>query len=265
MPFFRSPPLGVRPLVLLLTLLTVLSAAPGALAACMFLKSTTTVCTLFGTTWDCETTTYYDMHCFDGGPGDYDPGNYTGPGGPGGGGGGGGGGTDPALPPSGNHMDVDADNEMDCFLNLVESTKVTQDPLPNWANLGGKYGGPNDGYRWTHNGIDVAANRGDRVRAAQTGTVSEIVTGQLNTQQNPSSNVNGNFVRVNHTDGTQGAYLHLHAIDSTISVGTTVHVGQTLGTANNTGASDGDHLHYTNWVVQGQTAENPEINNGDCP
>jgi murein DD-endopeptidase MepM/ murein hydrolase activator NlpD len=258
MPSFRFPPLDVPSLVRLLTLLIGLSAAPSALAACMFVETTTRVCTLFGSTWHCETTTHHDMHCFGGGPGDYDPGDYSGPGG-------GGGGSDPGLPPSGNHLDVDGDNEMDCFLNLVESTKVTQNPLPDWANLGGKYGGPSDGRRWPHNGIDVAGNRGDRVRAAQAGTVSEIVTGQFNTQQNPSSNVNGNFVRVNHTDGTQGAYIHLHTVDSTISVGTTVHVGQTLGTVNNTGASDGDHLHYTNWIIQGQTAENPEINNGDCP
>lgn len=258
MPSLRSPRTCVRSFAHLLTFLTIASAAPSALAACLYVRTTATVCVQFGETWECESTTHFDLHCFGGGQGDYDPGNYSGPGG-------GGGGTDPELPPSGNHLDVDGDGEMDCFLNLVESTKVTQDPLPNWANLGGKYGGPNDGYRWTHNGIDVAANRGDRVRAAQAGTVSEIVTGQLNTQQDPNSNVNGNFVRVNHTDGTQGAYIHLHTVDSTISVGTSVFVGQTLGTANNTGASDGDHLHYTNWVVQGQTAENPEINNGDCP
>lgn len=154
---------------------------------------------------------------------------------------------------------------MDCFLNLVESTKVTQDPLPDWANLGGKYGGPGDGVRWKHNGVDIAANRGDRVRAAQEGTVIEIVTGQKNTSQDPNSNVNGNFVRVAHPDGTEGAYIHLHTVDAGISVGSNVYVGQTLGTANDTGASHGDHLHYTNWIVRGQSAENPETSHGTCP
>lgn len=27
----------------------------------------------------------------------------------------------------------------------------------------------------------------------------------------------------------------------------------------------GDHLHYTNWIVRGQSAENPETNHGNCP
>lgn len=263
MPSVLSSPRRPRLMPLLLPLLGVAVHASVAGAACMFIQVTTQVCTKFGDTWECgPAETHYDMYCFGGGMGDYDPGSYPGPGG---GGGGGGGGTTPTPPPSGNHMDADGNQEMDCFKNMVESTKVTQNPLPTWANLGGKYGGPNDGYRWTHNGVDIAANRGDRVRAAQGGTVSEIVTGQLNQQQDPNSNTNGNFIRVNHSDGTQGAYLHLHAVDPSITVGTTVHVGQTLGTANNTGRSDGDHLHYTNWSVPFQTAENPETNHGACP
>jgi hypothetical protein len=251
---------GIRALTLFAAVLVATLPAARSLAACGWIETQQTVCTTFGNgQTECETTFSWDYICLGGGGGSYDPADYPT------GGGGGGGGTDPGLPPSGNHFDVDGDGETDCFLNLVESTKTTQNPLPDWANLGGKFGGPNDGVRWKHNGVDIAANRGDLVRAAQEGTVTEILTGQVNKQQNINTNVNGNFVRVAHDDGTAGAYLHLHSIDPAIQLGSRVFVGQTLGTANDTGESFGDHLHYTNWITHGTSAENPEINHGNCP
>ena len=227
-----------------------------ALVNCGWYVTTATVCVTDASGTTCSSHTYIDFICFDGGSAG---GGGSGGGGIGGGGGGGGG----APPP--NPFDADGDGLVDCFKELTESTLVTSDPLPVDKNLGGRYGGPNDGVRWSHNGIDVRALQGDSVRAAQGGEVFEILTNQQNLNVDPNSNVNGNFIRVVHADGSEGTYLHLHSVD--VAVGDQVVPGQVIGTANNTGNSFGDHLHYTHWIDRysnPKVAADPEALHGDC-
>jgi murein DD-endopeptidase MepM/ murein hydrolase activator NlpD len=52
-----------------------------------------------------------------------------------------------------------------------------------------------------------------------------------------------------------------------VAVGDQVVPGQVIGTANNTGNSFGDHLHYTHWIDRysnPKVAADPEGLHGDC-
>ena len=59
----------------------------------------------------------------------------------------------------------------------------------------------------------------------------------------------GNYVAVEHDDGTLGQYFHLVQNGATVSLGQVVQRGELLGYAGNTGQSTGPHLHFD--VVKG--------------
>src|SRR5690606_38035412 len=54
----------------------------------------------------------------------------------------------------------------------------------------------------------------------------------------------GNFVVVDHHDGTYGTYWHLLAGSVPVAVGDAVVTGQVLGRVGNTGNSSAPHLHF---------------------
>ncbi len=114
-----------------------------------------------------------------------------------------------------------------------------------------------------HNGIDIAVPRNTPVYAAKDGTVSAEV-GTL--AAGDRSTANGNYVRINYDDGTQGVFLHL--LSTTVVRGARVSAGQQVGTSNDTGSSSGDHLHYTAYPSQNprdrQTTSNPALIHSDC-
>ena len=87
-----------------------------------------------------------------------------------------------------------------------------------------------------HEGIDIRAYHGTKVFAVADGTVSDVhsVAGSHNY---------GVFVRVAHVDGFEITYAHLMSVS--VSVGDFVKAGSILGLADNTGNSNGDHLHIT--------------------
>lgn len=89
-----------------------------------------------------------------------------------------------------------------------------------------------------HNGIDYGAPRGTLVYAAADGVVkvSNYRAG------NPWFGGYGNYIVIEHGNGTQTLYAHLSAVD--VSVGETVGKGQTIGKTGNTGRSTGPHLHF---------------------
>jgi len=89
-----------------------------------------------------------------------------------------------------------------------------------------------------HNGVDYGAPRGTPVYASADGVVkvSNYRDG------NPWFGGYGNYIMIEHSNGTQTLYAHLSGID--VSVGDTVHRGQTIGKTGNTGRSTGPHLHF---------------------
>lgn len=89
-----------------------------------------------------------------------------------------------------------------------------------------------------HNGVDFGAPRGTPVYASADGVVkvSNYRDG------NPWFGGYGNYIMIEHPNGTQTLYAHLSGVDA--SVGDTVRQGQVIGKTGNTGRSTGPHLHF---------------------
>ncbi len=83
-----------------------------------------------------------------------------------------------------------------------------------------------------HAGVDVAANAGATIGAAQSGTVGIA----------EYSSSYGYYVVVYHADGNSTLYAHMSSM--AVSVGQSVSRGQTLGYVGSTGWSTGPHLHF---------------------
>ncbi len=75
------------------------------------------------------------------------------------------------------------------------------------------------------------------------------------------STPNGNFVRINYDDGTEGVFLHLES--ASVEKGDSVDAGDLVGTSNETGSTFGAHLHYTQYDDQGETVD-PVLEHPDC-
>ena len=100
------------------------------------------------------------------------------------------------------------------------------------------------GYRWHplkgkysfHYGVDFAANQGTPIYATKSGTVSIV----------SYNGTDGNYVRINHGDGTESRYCHMDTVY--VSSGEYVSQGQTIGTVGSTGLSTGPHMHFEIFV-----------------
>ena len=83
-----------------------------------------------------------------------------------------------------------------------------------------------------HAGVDIAANSGATIGAAQSGTVGIA----------EYSSSYGYYVVVYHADGNSTLYAHMSSM--AVSVGQSVSRGETLGYVGSTGWSTGPHLHF---------------------
>ncbi len=99
-------------------------------------------------------------------------------------------------------------------------------PLPGAIRTQGLHG---------YNAVDYGAPVGTPIRAAAAGRV--IVS-----RQGGWNGGYGNYVVIEHPNGTQTLYAHNHV--NYVSVGEQVIQGQTIATVGNTGRSTGPHLHF---------------------
>lgn len=100
----------------------------------------------------------------------------------------------------------------------------------------------------THNGIDYAAEVGDRVLCTADGTVSKVYKDDLL----------GITVTVDHGDGIESLYSNLQSLDF-IQEGKQVKKGDIIGGVGECGGleqSDGTHLHFE--IKKDRIYENPE-------
>lgn len=93
-----------------------------------------------------------------------------------------------------------------------------------------------------HTGVDVNINVvGKNVVAVKAGTVV-ISTALRNAAGNYKSF--GEYVVINHHDGTMTLYAHMLSGSRKVSPGDKVSQGQVIGTVGSTGKSTGPHLHF---------------------
>ncbi|MBN2094480.1 MAG: M23 family metallopeptidase [Candidatus Aenigmarchaeota archaeon] len=85
-----------------------------------------------------------------------------------------------------------------------------------------------------HLGVDICAGEGTAVRAVRDGNIVGI---------GYNHEINGNWVEIQHTDGTFTTYAHLSKI-ANISLEDHVGAGSVIGAVGNTGRSTGPHLHF---------------------
>ena len=108
------------------------------------------------------------------------------------------------------------------------------------------------GYRWgaLHDGIDIIGpGHGSPIYAANNGVVATV----------SSKFDNGNYIVINHNNGTYTMYAHLSAFY--VQEGQVVKAGQLIGGMGATGWATGTHLHFGVFVggypYVGGTAINP--------
>lgn len=95
-----------------------------------------------------------------------------------------------------------------------------------------------------HTGLDIAAPKGTKIKAAASGTV--IFAGY--------SGGYGNVVKISHGDGIKTYYAHCSKLY--VKKGQTVSAGDVIAAVGSTGNSTGNHLHFE--VVKNGTSVNPQ-------
>lgn len=96
-----------------------------------------------------------------------------------------------------------------------------------------------------HNGIDLGASIGTKIKAPLSGTVM----GSGNTDNTCPNASYGKWVLLKHDNGLSTLYAHLSVIS--VESGQKVSTGQIIGYTGNTGYSTGPHLHFTVYASQG--------------
>ncbi len=98
------------------------------------------------------------------------------------------------------------------------------------------------GGRWgtTHYGLDIANSVGTPIKSVMDGEIIEA----------GSASGFGQWVRVQHEDGTITVYGHVDTI--TVNEGESVEAGEQIATMGNKGFSTGPHLHFEVWNASGK-------------
>ena len=112
-------------------------------------------------------------------------------------------------------------------------------PLPGRYKLSSLFGGRRDpftGRPSNHTGVDIPANSGTEIHAAQGGVVTLAQTNRYATTY-------GYYCIINHGNGKSTLYAHMKSAPL-VKVGQTVTKGQVIGYVGSTGRSTGPHLHF---------------------
>ncbi len=91
--------------------------------------------------------------------------------------------------------------------------------------------------------IDWDMPRGAAVHAARDGVV--VSTYRLSANNSLTGEATANHIWIQHPDGTIGKYLHLDYDGVLVAEGQSIHAGERIGVAGNTGFSSGSHLHFS--------------------
>ncbi len=92
-----------------------------------------------------------------------------------------------------------------------------------------------------HTGVDFACAAGTTVRAVKSG---KVVISKALVRSNGSYKSYGEYIVIDHDDGTMTLYAHMLPGSRTVSAGQQVSQGQAIGQVGSTGNSTGNHLHF---------------------
>ena len=97
-----------------------------------------------------------------------------------------------------------------------------------------------------HQALDLGVAGGTEIYATKSGTVVEALNTVIGRER-----LTGNYVKIQHDDGTGSAYYHMKTGSVTVNVGDRVIQGQKIGEVGTTGHSTGNHLHFIVYDVSG--------------
>ena len=158
-----------------------------------------------------------------------------------------------------NYDDYNSEGVMNreavCNLNMSSSGYMF--PLPSDAKVSctSVFGFRNinvPGATSNHQGLDLATNGGTPIYAAKDGEVIEARDGIVGQD---ASNSAGNWVKIKHDDGSSTAYMHMTNGSVKVSVGDHVEQGDQIGEVGSTGASSGNHLHFSVYEANGRAVD----------
>ena len=103
-----------------------------------------------------------------------------------------------------------------------------------------------------HSGVDITASGGagvPNIIASRSGKVTypsnnDPINCPTSSSLDSCGGGYGNFVIIDHGDGTSTLYAHLHQMTITVSAGDNVLQGQVIGKMGSSGNSTGPHLHF---------------------
>lgn len=92
--------------------------------------------------------------------------------------------------------------------------------------------------------LDFECPEGTTIVAARDGVVVDLEESSSTGCDRPECADQGNFVRLDHGDGTYGVYYHLERDGALVDLGDRVCAGEPIARSGNTGFSSGPHLHF---------------------
>lgn len=96
--------------------------------------------------------------------------------------------------------------------------------------------------------LDFKMKKGTEVTAARNGIVIRLKEDGDRGGLKPEYRQYGNYVVIEHNDGTRAGYWHLKKNGVLVNLGDTVHQGQPIGLSGKTGYSALPHLHFIVWT-----------------
>lgn len=100
--------------------------------------------------------------------------------------------------------------------------------------------------------LDFKVKKGTVICAAREGVVRSLKEDSDKHGLKPENISDGNYISIEHSDGSVAYYYHLQKDGVLVNIGDTVKTGQQIGFSGNTGYSAFPHLHFE---VQGHDAQ----------